>query len=200
LKNLRELVRRIEPSIVSDHLCWGAHRGRYTHDLLPLPYTEQVVAHVTTQIARVQECLGRRILLENVSSYIAYRSSTMPEHEFLARVATEGDCGILLDVNNVYVNARNHGFSAKEYIDALPADRIGQIHLAGHTDKGSYLLDTHVGPVPESVWELYRYAVKRFGTIPTLIEWDDAVPEYDVVAAEASRAAKEEGEVLDAGS
>jgi uncharacterized protein (UPF0276 family) len=190
LASLQTLIERIEPAWVSDHLCWGGHAGRYAHDLLPLPYTEEALAHVVERTRRVQDRLGRQILLENVSSYVAYRESEMPEWEFLSELARRADCGILLDVNNVYVSAFNHGFSAETYVDAIPADRIGQVHLAGHTDRGTYLFDSHVGPVPDPIWALFRRLSERIGAVPTLIEWDEEVPPYQAVVAESRRAAQ----------
>jgi uncharacterized protein (UPF0276 family) len=188
LCNLRLLVDRFEPAWISDHLCWGSIGGHYAHDLLPLPYTEEALRHVVERIEQVQDWLGRQILVENVSSYLTFSHSTMPEWMFLAEIAERADCGILLDVNNVYVSARNHGFAPEAYLTTLPLDRIGQIHLAGHSNKGAYLLDTHDGPVIEPVWELYCLAVRRFGHVSTLIEWDDQVPEFEVLCAEAERA------------
>lgn len=189
LSSLEALIQRVEPAWVSDHLCWGGYGGHYAHDLLPLPCSEEALAHVVERVARVQERLGRQILLENVSSYVAFRASTLPEWEFLAEVARRADCGILLDVNNVLVSAHNHGFCAEAYVDALPGDRIGQIHLAGHTDAGTHLFDSHVGPVPDAVWALYQRVLGRIGPVPTLVEWDEAVPSFEVVAGEARRAA-----------
>ena len=196
LRELRALAARVEPAWISDHLCWGSHGGHYAHDLLPLPYTEEALDHVVSRVQAVQEALGRRILVENVSSYLAYRHSTLPEWTFVAEVAARADCGILLDVNNVHVSAVNHGFSAEEYLAGLPAARIGQIHLAGHSDRTTHLLDTHDAPVPAPVWTLYRRAVERFGAISTLVEWDDHVPELEVVLAEAERARTVEDAVL----
>ena len=196
LDSLRTLVKRIEPAWVSDHLCWGGDAGRYAHDLLPVPYTEEALAHIVERIERVQEHLGRQVLLENVSSYVAYRQSEMPEWEFLTEIARRADCGILLDVNNVHVNAFNHGFSAEQYVDSIPADRIGQVHLAGHTDRGTYLFDSHVGPVPDSIWALFRRLSARIGSVPTLVEWDEEIPPYEVVVAESRRAAELTREVL----
>lgn len=196
LAELRELVRRIEPALVSDHLCWGRHGGRYAHDLWPLPYTEEALEHVVSRVARVQEALGRQILLENVSSYVAYRASTMPEWEFLAQIAERADCGILLDVNNVYVSARNHGFDPRAYIAALPASRVLEIHLAGHTDRGTHLLDSHDAPVAPDVWDLLAHALALLGRVPTLIEWDDHIPELDVLLDESARAAAVEAQAL----
>jgi uncharacterized protein (UPF0276 family) len=193
---LKEFVARVEPAWVSDHLCWGSLGGRRSHDLLPLPYTDESLAHVIARVGAVQDRLGRRILLENVSSYVGFRASTIPEWEFLGEVARRAGCGILLDVNNVVVSAANLGFDAAGYVDALPVDAVAQIHLAGHTDRGSYLFDTHVGPVPDVVWDLYRRAVRRFGPVATLVEWDEKVPAFDVVAAEAERARRIEQEEL----
>jgi uncharacterized protein (UPF0276 family) len=198
LTALRELAARFEPAWISDHLCWGSIRGRYAHDLLPLPYTEEALHHVAARVRAVQERLGRRILIENVSSYLSFTHSTMPEWEFLAAIAGEADCGILLDVNNAYVSAVNHGFSAERYLDALPRERIGQIHLAGHSDRGTHLLDTHDAAVVPAVWDLYRHAVLRFGQVSTLVEWDDRIPELEEVLAEAERARAVEQEVLGA--
>jgi len=197
LDALRALADRVEPAWVSDHLCWGSHGRRYAHDLLPLPYTEEALAHVTERIARVQDRLGRRILLENVSSYVAFAHSTMPEWTFLAAVAEAADCGILLDVNNVFVSSVNHGFRPADYLAGLPADRIGQIHLAGHSDHGTHLLDTHDAAVCAEVWDVYRDAVRRFGPIPTLVEWDDHIPPIADVIAESARARAIEAEVLE---
>ena len=198
LANLRNLAARIEPAWVSDHLCWGSHGGRYGHDLWPLPYTEETVDHVVRRVRTVQDVLKRQILLENVSSYISFESSTMTEWEFLAAIADQADCGILLDVNNIFVSARNHGFDPSHYIEGIPSERVGQFHLAGHTDKGRYLLDSHDAPVPEGVWELYRAAVRRFGRVSSLLEWDDHIPELEVLADESRRAARIEGELLGA--
>jgi uncharacterized protein (UPF0276 family) len=153
LDDLTALARRVEPAWISDHLCWGAHGRRYAHDLLPLPYTEEALRHVAARVRQVQDRLGRPILVENVSSYVTFHHSTMPEWEFLAGVARAADCGILLDVNNVYVSAVNHGFSAAEYVAAVPPERVGQIHLAGHSDHGTHLVDTHDHPVPSPVWD-----------------------------------------------
>ena len=196
LLQLRDLARRIDPAYLSDHLCWGSHGGRYAHDLLPLPYTEEALAHVVQRVQRVQEVLGRQILLENVSSYVAYRDSTMPEWEFLAQVAERADCGILLDINNIYVSARNHGFNPRDYLAGIPPARVGQFHLAGHSDKGTHLLDTHDAAVPESVWQLYQDAVARFGRVPALVEWDDHIPELEVLLEESHKARAVEAEAL----
>jgi uncharacterized protein (UPF0276 family) len=196
LDRLADLVHRFEPAWVSEHLCWGAFGRHYAHDLLPLPYTEEALAHVAARVRQVQDRLRRRILVENVSSYVTFTDSVMPEWEFLAAVAAAADCGILLDVNNVYVSAVNHDFSADAYLAGLPTNRIGQIHLAGHTNAGTHLIDTHDHPVPPPVWELYRTAVARFGPVSTLVEWDDRIPPFERLAAEATRASTIEAEVL----
>jgi uncharacterized protein (UPF0276 family) len=198
LDELDALVRRFDPAWVSEHLCWGAFGRHYAHDLLPLPFTEEALRQVISRVDRVQHRLGRRILIENVSSYVTFTHSAMPEWTFLGAVAEAADCGILLDVNNVYVSAVNHGFAPEEYIAGLPLDRIGQIHLAGHTDAGTHLIDTHDHPVPAPVWALYRDAVRRFGPLPTLVEWDDRIPPFEELVAEADRARTLEAEVLDA--
>jgi uncharacterized protein (UPF0276 family) len=200
LAELERLVRRIEPALVSDHLCWGTHRGHYLHDLLPLPYTEESLAHVTSRVERVQERIGRRLLLENPSSYVAFKDSTMTEWEFLSELSGRSGCAVLLDVNNVYVSARNLGFDPVRYLEGIPRDRIGYFHLAGHADKGKYLLDAHDGAVPAPVWDLYREALRRFGRVPTLVEWDERIPPLDEVVAESRRAAAVEAEELAAAS
>ena len=200
LAELAELVDRFEPAWVSEHLCWGAFGRHYAHDLLPLPYTDEALTHVAERIRRVQDHLRRRILVENVSSYLTFTYSTMPEWEFLAAVAEAADCGILLDVNNIYVSAVNHGFAPSDYLAGVPPHRIGQIHLAGHSDAGTHLVDTHDHPVPSPVWDLYRDAVRRFGPVATLVEWDDRIPSFEEVVAEASRARTVEADVLAAGA
>lgn len=188
LERLSVLVRRIEPALVTDHLCWTGVDGRSLFDLLPLPYTEEALAHVVARVRRVQDVLGRRILLENPSTYIAYRASMMPEHEFLAAVAVQADCGILLDVNNVYVSATNHGYDPQQYIDAIPVEKVGQVHLAGYTDTGSYLFDTHSAPVSDAVWRLYAHTVARCGAVSTLVEWDAEIPPLARLCEEVDRA------------
>jgi uncharacterized protein (UPF0276 family) len=196
LDDLARLAARVDPAWVSDHLCWTSVGGRYAHDLLPLPFTEEALAHVVGRVHAVQDRLGRRILVENVSSYLTYTHSTMTEWEFLAAVAEGADCGILLDVNNVYVSAVNQGFPAETYLDALPVSRVGQIHLAGHSDRGTHLLDTHDAPVVPAVWDLYRRAVARLGRVSTLIEWDDRIPDFETLLVEAERARAAEAETL----
>jgi uncharacterized protein (UPF0276 family) len=188
LADLAALAARFEPAWISDHLCWGSHQGRYAHDLLPLPYTEEALAHVADRVRRVQDRLGRQILIENVSSYVTFADSVMPEWEFLAAVAAAADCGILLDVNNIWVSGVNHGFDPYTYVDAVPPERVGQFHLAGHTVHASHLLDTHDHPVCDEVWALYAHAVRRFGRVSTLVEWDDLIPSYEELVAESERA------------
>jgi len=189
LDGLATLAREVEPAWISDNLCWSSFGGHSAHDLWPLPYTEEALRHVAARIARVQERLGRRILVENVSSYLTYRHSTMSEWEFLAALAEAADCGLLLDVNNVFVSARNHGFDPIAFLDGVPRARVGQFHIAGHSDKGTHLLDTHDHPVCDDVWALYRHAVRRFGARSTLLERDDDIPSLDELCAEARRAA-----------
>ena len=197
LADLARLVRWVEPALVSDHLCWGTHRGQYVHDLLPLPLTEESLDHLVARVGQVQDRLGRRLLLENPSSYLRYRDSTMSEWEFLAELCRRADCGLLLDVNNVFVSGKNLGFDPGEYLAGIPADRVGYLHLAGHTDRGRFLLDSHAAPVPEAVWALYRQVLGRLGPVPTLVEWDDHVPPLEAVVAESCRAADIEAEELD---
>jgi uncharacterized protein (UPF0276 family) len=196
LARLSALAKETEPAWISDHLCWSSFGGHRAHDLWPLPFTEEALAHLTTRILAVQERLGRRILVENVSSYVEYAHSTMSEHEFLAALAERADCGLLLDVNNIYVSARNHGFDAHAFLAAIPVGRVGQIHLAGHSDHGTHLLDTHDHPVCDDVWALYREAIARFGRVSTLIEWDDHIPELPRLVEESKRAAAVEKSVL----
>ena len=188
LADLAALARRFEPAWVSDHLCWAGVGGHYAHDLLPLPYTTEALRHVVARVQQVQERLGRPIALENVSSYVAYRVSEMTEWEFLAEVARRSGCGILLDVNNIHVSAVNHRFDPRVYLDCIPVDKVWQFHLAGHSDKGGWLLDTHDHPVIDPVWDLYRDAVRRFGDVSTLIEWDDRIPPFDRLEAESEKA------------
>jgi uncharacterized protein (UPF0276 family) len=196
LAKLRLLKERIEPSWVSDHLCWGAFGGHHSHDLLPLPYTEEVLRYLVDRILAVQEALGCRMTFENVSSYVSFRESEMSEWEFLGLLCKQADCHLLLDVNNIYVSAYNHGFSVQAYLEGIPVDRVRQYHLAGHTDQGDYLHDTHIGPVIEGVWDVYRRALERFGAQPTLIEWDQDIPSYEEVVAEVERARAIEKEWL----
>ncbi len=188
LAGLKRLAARVEPAWVSDHLCWTGIGGRNLHDLLPLPYTEEAIAHVAERVARVQDCLGRQILLENVSSYVTYTDSRVSEWEFLSAVAERADCWILLDVNNVYVSAHNHGYDPLAYLDGVPRERVRQIHLAGHSHNGSLIIDTHDHPVPNPVWDLYVEAMARLGPVSTMIERDDDIPPLQVLLEELARA------------
>ncbi|CAM2011394.1 MNIO family bufferin maturase [Acanthopleuribacter pedis] len=188
LAALKDLANWLQPAWISDHLCWTGIHGVNSHDLLPLPLNEETLQHVSNRIDQVQEALGRPLILENPSSYLTFSSSTIPEAEFLAALAGRTGCGLLLDVNNVYVSATNHGFDAQAYIQQLPADRIVQVHLAGHTDCGDCLVDTHDQPVPTPVWELYLLAQRRCGGAATLLEWDAAIPAYEELVAELNKA------------
>ena len=198
LVRLKALLGQLEPPWASDHLCWARAPGVHIHDLLPLPYTKEAIGHVVERVKRVQGTLERPFALENVSSYMTFRESAMTEWEFVTEIAEQADCGILLDCNNVFVSAKNHGFDPVAYIDGVPADRVVQIHLAGHTDKGSYLLDTHSDHVKDEVFDLYRRAIQRTGAVSTLVEWDDDIPSWDVLAAEAAKARRFRTEVLEA--
>jgi uncharacterized protein (UPF0276 family) len=197
LAGLKALVARIEPSWISDHLCWTGVEGENLHDLLPLPYTEEAVRHVAERVQEVQDFLGTRILLENVSSYLTFRHSEMTEWEFLTEVMQRADCLCLLDINNIYVSSRNHGFATKAYLEGIPLSRVGQFHLAGHTDHGDHVVDTHDHPVCEAVWDLYARAVERFGPVSTLLEWDDQIPEFAVLEAELARARSIEEKIIE---
>jgi uncharacterized protein (UPF0276 family) len=196
LDRLATLAAEIEPAWISDHLCWSSFGGHTGHDLWPLPFTEEALDHVAGRVRRVQERLGRRILVENVSSYLEFTASSAIEWEFLAELTRRADCGLLLDVNNVYVSARNHGFDAGDFLRGIPADRVGQMHLAGHSDAGTHLLDTHDHPVSDPVWDLYRRAVERFGPVATLIERDDHIPPLAELVAESRRAAAIAADVM----
>lgn len=188
LRSLKALVQRIEPGFVSDHISWSSVDGRYLNDLLPLPYTEEALNLICDHIDQTQEFLGRRILVENVSSYLQYDHSTMVEPEFVAQLASRTGCGILLDVNNVYVSAVNHGFDAYAYLHAIPQAAVQELHLAGYSKTETLLLDTHSAPVSDSVWTLYEAALARFGAIPSLIEWDTDIPALSVLLNEAGKA------------
>ncbi len=184
LRDLKKLADRIQPAWISDHLCWTGVHGQNMHDLLPLPYTEETAKHVAERVKIVQDYLGRQILLENVSSYASYIDSSMTEWEFISQIAEAADCLLLLDVNNIYVSSYNHNFDAKAFIDGVPAKRIQQIHLAGHNNHGDYIIDTHDAPVIDPVWDLYAYAIARFGQVSTMIERDDKMPALDVLLKE----------------
>jgi uncharacterized protein (UPF0276 family) len=188
LAGVRALADELEPAIVSDHLCWSSLGGHTVHDLWPLPYTEEALAHVVARVAHVQEALGRRIALENPSSYCAFVASELGEAQFLAEVARRADCQILLDVNNVYVSCRNNRWCPSAYLAALPAERIAYVHLAGHSVEGDILNDTHDQPICDEVWAMYRALVARIGPRPTCIERDDNIPSLDVLVEELSRA------------
>ncbi len=184
LDALDALAKRVEPAWISDHLCWTGTGGHNMHDLLPLPYTEEALAHVAERVLRVQDRLGRRLVLENVSTYVAYAESRMSEWEFLTELCRRADCLLLLDVNNVHVSAFNHGFDPLDFLDGVPAGRVQQFHLAGHLDMGSHIIDTHDQPVPDPVWALYAEAVRRFGPGSTMIERDDHIPPLESLLAE----------------
>ncbi|MDQ2695593.1 MAG: DUF692 domain-containing protein [Pseudomonadota bacterium] len=192
LDRLKGLIHRFQPALVSEHLSWSSAGGRYLNDLLPLPYTEEALEHMVARVQAVQDYLDRQILIENVSSYLQYDASTIPEWEFVAELARRAGCGLLLDVNNIYVNACNHGFDAAAYLRAIPRPAVQEIHLAGHTVKrfadAELRIDTHNQRVCADVWDLYRQAVGRLGPIPTLIEWDTDLPPLEVLVDEARRA------------
>jgi len=190
--NLKRAIARYSPALVSEHLCWTSAGTTHFHDLLPLPYTEEALRHVSARIAEAQERLGRHLLIENVSSYLEFEHSTIPEWEFLREAAARSGCGILLDVNNIYVSAENHGFDARRYIESIPAAAVGEIHLAGHVRKDvegtPLLIDSHSRPVTQAVWDLYAHALEVLGPKPTLIEWDSELPAFEVLLAEAAKA------------
>ena len=193
LQKLKTLVQRCEPILVSEHLSWGSVGGRYFNDLLPLPYRDDTLEHMVARVSQVQDYLQRPILIENLSSYLQFDSSDIPEWEFLAALAQRSGCGLLLDVNNIYVSARNHGLNAQDFLRGIPQHLVGEIHLAGHSiktfDDGELLIDTHDQRVSAGVWSLYRDAVRRFVNVPVLIEWDAQLPALDVLVAEAQQAA-----------
>jgi uncharacterized protein (UPF0276 family) len=188
LDDLAALAERLRPAWISDHLCWTGTAGLTTHDLLPMPLTEASLDHVTARVREVQTRLGRPLILENPSSYLTFRGSQMAECDYLARLAEEADCGLLLDVNNVHVSAFNHGFDPAAYIEAIPAERIVQLHLAGPSDCGTHLMDTHDSPVPDAVWPLYRLAQQRTGGVATLLEWDSSIPPFETLLEELAKA------------
>lgn len=188
LRRLKTLAEYVQPAWMSDHLCWTGQGGNNLHDLMPLPYTDEAVTHVAQRVGQVQDFLGRQILLENVSSYVTYRHSAMTEWEFLSAVAEEADCLILLDINNIYVSAINHCFDPMDYVSAVPAERVRQFHLAGHTHQGSLIIDTHDHPVPDPVWDLYAKALERFGPVSAMIERDDRFPPFDELLRELEHA------------
>jgi len=192
LESLKRLINRYQPGLVSEHLSWGSVGGRHFNDLFPMPYTVEALSHMVTRINQVQEFLGRQILIENVSSYLQFKSSTIPEWEFISSLAQQSGCGILLDVNNIYVNAKNHKFDPRKFLNSVPVDYVKEIHLAGHTvkklDVGELLIDTHDRKICNEVWSLYYDALLRFGELPVLIEWDADIPELSVLEDEAMKA------------
>lgn len=187
LKKLKALADRIDPPWMSDHLCWTGVHGRNLHDLMPLPYTEETLNHIVDRIKQVQDFLGRQFLLENPSSYVSFKESTMTEWDFMKELAVRADCYILLDVNNIYVTSFNHGFDPVDYLNAIPVDRVQQIHVAGHTNKGTHIIDTHDHDVIDEVWDLYAKAVGRFGHVSAMVERDDNIPEMPELMIELDR-------------
>ncbi|HUK12626.1 MAG TPA: DUF692 domain-containing protein [Thermoanaerobaculaceae bacterium] len=199
LAKVKALAKRINALWVSDHVCWTGVLGRNTHDLLPLPYTEESLRHTVEHVRTIQDYLERPLVLENPSTYLEFTPNSMPEWEFVARMAEEADCGLLLDVNNVYVSAFNHSFDPVAYIDAIPGERVCQYHLAGHTHKGTHILDTHSDHVVDPVWQLYGHTIRRVGLRATLLEWDANIPPFEVVRDEVLKAkAWRDQEVSDA--
>lgn len=196
LERLRELVRRTQTPWVSDHFCWCGAGGAHLHDLLPLPFTRELVRTVADRARQIQDFLGVPFALENTSSYLTYRGSVLAEWEFIAEIAERAQIGLLFDVNNVFVTAYNHGLDPVEFVERVPHERIVQIHLAGHSNHGTHILDTHDGHVIEPVWDLYRLTIERAGSVSTLIEWDDNIPEIEVLLAEAERARRERDRAL----
>lgn len=197
LHRLRTLAARVQPAWISDHLCWSSTGRHSLHDLLPLPQNAESVRHVVDRIKRVQDFLGARILMENVSTYLEFTHSTMPEWEYLSAIADGADCGILLDVNNIYVSSFNHDFDPAEYVRNIPIDRVGQFHLSGHSNMGTHIIDTHDHAIINAVWDLYEQAVARFGAVSTLIEWDDHIPPFDQLVEEVDRAKQRFGNMLE---
>jgi uncharacterized protein (UPF0276 family) len=190
LAELEQLAAEVQPSWISDHLCWSSFGGHSGHDLWPLPFTEESLAHVASRVHQVQERLRRPMLVENVSSYLQYAHATLTEWEFLAELTRRTGCSLLLDVNNIFVSAQNHGFDPVAFLEGIPKGAVGQMHLAGHSREGVLLIDTHDHPVCDEVWDLYRAAVRRFGKVSTLIEWDDQIPPLERLVAESQRAAE----------
>ncbi len=190
LRKLKKLAKRVNARWVSDHLCWTGAMGKNTHDLLPVPTHERALEHIAERVRVVSDFLERPLVLENPSTYVAFKESTMTEWDFLAQLTERADCYLLLDVNNIYVSAFNHGFEPKTYIDNIPKGRVVQIHLAGHTKYDTYIIDTHMGHVIDEVWSLYDYTCKRFGDVSTMVEWDQEIPDFETVHAEAKKAAE----------
>lgn len=196
LQRLKRLADAVQPAWISDHLCWTGVDGTNLHDLMPLPYTEEALDHVAVRVRQVQDFLGRRILLENVSSYVAFHASQLTESQFIAELARRADCLILLDVNNVHVSAHNHGFDAHAWLDEIPVERVQQFHLAGHEHDGALIVDTHDAAIVDPVWDLYAHAVRRFGPVSTMIERDDRIPPLAELVAELDRARAIAGPIL----
>jgi len=196
LAKIKALAKRVRAVWVSDHVCWTGVAGRNLHDLLPMPYSEEALRHMVKKIRQIQDILERPLVLENPSSYVEFTSSTMPEWEFIARMAEDADCGLLLDVNNVYVSSFNHGFDPETYIRAIPPERIAYFHVAGHTNFGTHILDTHIGPIIDPVWKLYRLAHEQTGGRSTLLEWDEEIPTFPVVHREVLKSRKHMGAAL----
>lgn len=188
LNKLAELINRYDACAISDHLSWVGFGGQYFHDLLPMPYTEEAINHLCSKIGEVQDILKTPLILENVSSYISFNESEMSEAEFISEISKRSGCYLLLDINNIYVSAKNHRFEAMNYLNAIPSDRVTQFHLAGHEQRDGYLLDTHSQTVCDDVWTLYKHSVERFGIKPTLIEWDNQIPPLAALLAEAEKA------------
>jgi uncharacterized protein len=197
LQNLRALVKRVKPAWVSDHFCWCGAGGAHLHDLLPLPYTEEAITRVAERARMVQDYLEVPFGLENTSSYLTYHQSTMTEWEFVREVLERADCGLMFDVNNVFVSAYNHGFDPLDFVKSVPHERILQIHIAGHTNFGHYIIDTHVGPLIDPVLDLYRETIRLAGPVSTLLEWDDDIPEFAALAQEVARVASVRSQGLD---
>ena len=196
LSKLKRLKQEIQPAWVSDHLCWTSAHGIVTHDLIPLPYTESVIHHLVDRISQVQDYLGEALVIENVSSYLQFKQTEMTEWDFINAVTEKSGCKLLLDVNNIYVSAYNHGFNAEDYLNAMPKECIVEIHLAGYEDKGTHLLDTHSRQVTPPVWDLFEKTIKRFGDLPVLIEWDNDIPPLEQVIQEADKAERIKQRVL----
>jgi len=190
LQKLKQLIERVEPHWISDHLCWTSVDHINSHDLLPLPYEEKTIQHIVDRISQVQDYLGRQMLIENLSSYVTYNNSVMPEWEFVNEIAKRSGCYILLDINNIFVSANNHHFEPREYVDGIDSDRVMQFHLAGHSYNGEMIIDTHDHDVCDPVWDLYEYALQRFGAVSTMIERDDNIPEFPQLRKELAIAEK----------
>jgi len=188
LEQLKALAKRCKAVWLGDHICWTGVAGKNTHDLLPVPYTEETLAHVVERVRIVQDFLERPLVLENPSTYVEFGHSSMSEQEWIARLLEEADCALLLDVNNVFVTARNHGLDVRAWLDAIPYDRVVQVHIAGHTDKGTHIIDTHIGPVIDEVWSIYEDVMRRTENCSTLLEWDAEIPAFQVVAEELAKA------------